>query len=48
VVLLNLVEQGGTLIDLRGEFVLADEVGIDMASIRPFVEVGSGLVVWKV
>jgi hypothetical protein len=48
VVLLNLVEQEGTLIDWRRALVLADEVGIDMVSIRPFGVAGFGLVVWKV
>ena len=47
-VLLNLVGQGGTLIDLRRVSGLAGGVGIDMALIRPFAEVDSGHVVWKV
>jgi hypothetical protein len=45
---MDLIEQGGTLIDLRREFVLAGGVGIGMVLIRPFAEVGFGLVVWKV
>ena len=47
-VLLNLAEQEGTLIDLRRALVLADEVGIGMVSIRPFGVAGFGFVVWKV
>lgn len=47
-VLLNLVEQEGTLIDLRRVSGLAGGVGIGMVSIRPFGVAGLGLVVWKV
>jgi hypothetical protein len=48
VVLLDLVEQEGTLIDLRRVSGLAGGVGIGMVLIRPFAEAGLGLVVWKV
>jgi hypothetical protein len=48
VVLVDLIGQGGTWIDSRQALVLVDEVGIGMVSIRPFAEVGSGLVVWMV
>jgi hypothetical protein len=48
VVLLDLVEQEGTLIDLRRVSGLAGGVGIGMVLIRPFVAAVFELVVWKV
>jgi len=47
-VLAEWIGQARTLIDLRRVFVLVDEVGIDMASIPPFVEAEFELVVWRV
>ena len=47
-VLAEWIGQARTLIDLRRVFGLADEVGIDMALIRPSVEAEFELVVWRV
>ena len=47
-VLAEWIGQARTLIDLRRVFGLADEAGIDMASIPPSEEAGFGPVLWRV